>query len=425
MKTAAIIAEYNPFHNGHRYQLEQTRLQTGADFFLILMSGDFVQRGAPAFADKYLRARLALLGGAHVVIELPALYALSSAEFFAQGALALLERLHTADYLSFGSECGELSPFTFCARLLTQNPQQLQSLIHTYLKEGCSFPAARAKAVSSLLSLSNIPEGPSLDQIAALFSYPNNILGIEYCKALSASNSAIRPFTLKREGMGYHDTMQKASENTYISASALRELLAKGSQGSEYMKQCASKALRNELSLYPFVSEEAFSKMLHYKLLGEQEKGFCEYLDCTPCLSDKIRKNLPSFEGFSAFCRLLKSKELTYTRISRVLMHILLNIKTPDSFQKPFSERALPAPYARLLGFRRSAAPLLSALGRNSSIPLISKLADARKLLDDQAFELLRQDIYCANVYEAARPKAPGAALHNEWKRSPVVIDDK
>lgn len=424
MKTAAVIAEYNPFHNGHRYQLEQTRLKTGADFFLIIMSGDFVQRGAPAFADKYLRTRLALLGGAHAVIELPSLYAASSAEFFAQGAVTLLEQLHTADLLSFGSECGELSLFTFCASLLIQKQEETQSLIHTYLKEGCSYPAARAKAVSRLLSLTGTG-GFSPDQIAALFSSPNNILGTEYCKALLACGSSIRPFTVKREGMGYHDTLPGTSPCTYISASALREMLAKGSPGSEYMDHGAWKELSGELALYPFVCEEAFSKMLHYKLLGEQEKGYCEYLDCTPSLSDKIRKNLPLFEGFCAFCHLLKSRELTYTRISRVLMHILLDIKTREAFRPPFCERTLPVPYARLLGFRKSAAPLLSALRKNSSIPIISKLADARGLLDDHAFELLKQDIYCADVYEAARPRAPGAPLHNEWKRSPVVIDDQ
>lgn len=426
MKTAAIIAEYNPFHSGHRYQLEQTRQKTGADFFLVIMSGDFVQRGAPAFTDKYLRTRMALLGGAHVVIELPALYALSSAEFFAQGAVALLEQLHAADILSFGSESGSLSLFEDCAGLLVQKEEAIQSRIHTYLKKGLSYPAARAKAVSELISPSARGSAFSPESLAMLFSSPNNILGIEYCKALLAAGSPIRPFTLKRQGMGYHETVPDVPLNTFLSASALRELLARGSAHyREYLGETACEALNGELPLYPFVSEDAFSQILHYKLLSQAEHGFCEYLDCTPSLSNKICKNLPSFESFSSFCHLLKSRELTYTRISRVLMHILLDIKTLEAFRKPFSERLLPAPYARLLGFRQSGAPLLSAIRKNSSIPLISKLADARRLLDDRAFEMLKQDIYCAAIYEAARPKAPGAPLHNEWKRSPIVIADR
>lgn len=425
MKTAAIIAEYNPFHEGHRYQLAQTCKQTGADFFLVIMSGDFVQRGAPAFADKYLRTRLALLGGAHVVIELPALYATSSAEFFAQGAVSLLEHLHVADILSFGSESGILSPFTFCAELLTQRAPQVQSLTHTYLKAGLSYPAARERAVSELFASDSAPCNISPESISGLFSSPNNILGLEYCKALLAAKSQIRPFTLKREGMGYHDTLSAASRSGYLSASALRELLAGDpSSGLGHMSEVSCAVLRDALSLYPFVSENAFSQMLHYKLLSQGEEGFCQYLDCSPALSHKIRKNLPLFESFTGFCHLLKSRELTYARISRVLTHILLNIKTPEAFRKPFPERTLPVPYARLLGFRRSAAPLLSAISKNSAIPLISKLADARRLLDDQAFTLLGQDIFCANIYEAARPKAIGAAQQNEWKRSPVVIDD-
>lgn len=427
MKTAAIIAEYNPFHSGHRYQLEQTRLQTGADFFLVIMSGDFVQRGAPAFADKYLRTRMALLGGAHVVIELPALYALSSAEFFAQGAVTLLEQLHAADFLSFGSEAGTLSLFEGCASLLVQKEETIRSLVHSYMKKGYSFPVARAEAVSELVSLSDDGKDFSPQSLDELFSSPNNILGIEYCKALQNTGGSIRPFTIKRKGMGYHDRepITDAPQDTFLSASALRKMLAENPvHMQKYMGQDACDALIDGLSLYPFVSEEAFSQMLHYKLLSEQEKGFCGYLDCSSSLSDKICKNLPLFESFSSFCHLLKSRELTYTRISRVLMHILLDIKAPEAFRKPFSERTLPAPYARLLGFRKSAAPLLSAIRKNSAIPLISKLADAKVLLDEQAFEMLKQDIYCADVYEAARPRVSGAPLHNEWKRPPVVIAD-
>lgn len=425
MITAAVIAEYNPFHNGHLYQLEETKRRTGADFFLVVMSGDFVQRGAPAFADKYLRAKMALLGGAHVVIELPAVYALSSAEFFAQGAVSLLEQLHVADLLSFGSESGDLPLFEHCAGLLARKEAEFQRAICAELKRGLSFPAARAKTASALISQENNGKSFSPESLDALFSSPNNILGLEYCKALLAAGSRIRPFTIKREGMGYHDTDTEAPGNTFLSASALRELLARDpTSGQDHMGQGAHDALYNGLQHYPFVTEEDFSKMLHYKLLCEREKGFTEYLDCSPSLSDKICKNLPLFEGFSSFCSLLKSRELTYTRISRVLMHILLNMKTPDAFRMPFSERILPAPYARLLGFRQSAAPLLSAIRKNAGIPLIPKLPDARFILDGQAFAMLKQDIYCADIYEAARPKVPGAALHNEWKRSPIIIDD-
>ena len=148
MKTAAIIAEYNPFHNGHQYQIEETRRRTEADFILVLMSGDFVQRGAPALCNKYIRTKMALLGGADLVIELPCLYALSSAEFFAGGAVALLNQLNVVDILSFGSESGNLSLFEKCTDAVIRHDDEITPFIQKKLKCGIPFPAARAQAVS-------------------------------------------------------------------------------------------------------------------------------------------------------------------------------------------------------------------------------------------------------------------------------------
>lgn len=462
MKTAAIIAEYNPFHNGHHYQIEKTRDETGADFILVLMSGDFVQRGAPAFADKYTRTRLALTGGADVVIELPALYALSSAEYFAQGAVCLLERLNSADFLSFGSESGNLALFETCARILVENQAQISRNTTLGLKKGLSFPAARAEAFAELLPLSlsgdGLPDegfsgalGPraaspqalsalrsnpakALSDVRSLLSSPNNILGLEYCKALLAAGSRIRPFTLKRKGCGYHDTTlalpgnasssQPEDSSRFASASALRNALSQSPFACQGFVPDAVYELLASLQSSSIVTQEDFSGLLHYKLLSEQDRGFADYLDCTPSLSDKIRRRLPLYTGFGDFCQLLKSRELTYTRVSRVLMHILLNIRTPDSFQADFATRSLPTPCARLLGFRKSASPLLSSLRKNSSIPLISRLADARRLLSGDAMHMLMQDIHCAEVYESVR-RDPRTPMRNEWKQSPIVLDDR
>ena len=161
---------------------------------------------------------------------------------------------------------------------------------------------------------------------------------------------------------------------------------------------------------------------LYYKLLTEKEHGFSEYLDCTPDLSDKICKNLPDFTGFIDFCHLLKSKELTYTRLSRVLMHILFNIKTPEYFRPPLLSRSLFVPYARLLGFKKEAAPLLSSIKKSSQIPLLSKLADAGSLLSEDAFAMLQQDILCASIYESAVFHHTGRTPLNELKQSPIIL---
>lgn len=418
MKTAAIIAEYNPFHNGHQYQIEETRRQTKADFILVLMSGDFVQRGAPALCNKYIRTKMALSGGADLVIELPSLYALSSAEFFAGGAVTLLNQLNVVDFLSFGSESGNLSLFEKCTDAVIKHHDRISSFIQNRLKRGIPFPAARAEAMSEILS-----DTPDADGLHALFSSPNNILGLEYCKALLAVKSSIRPFTLKREDAGYHNTSVTAHSSKYISASAIRRILPETTGDiAKYVPSEVYRIMTENRLPSSHLKEDDFSTLLYYKLLTEKEQGFTAYLDCTPDLSDKICKYLPGYTSFTDFCHLLKTKELTYTRLSRVLMHILLNIKTPDFFRPSFLSRKLYTPYARLLGFKKEAAPLLSAIKKSSSILLLSKPADAGSLLDKEAFAMLQQDIFCASIYESAVFQHTGKLPLNELKQSPIIL---
>lgn len=408
MKIAAIIAEYNPFHNGHRYQIEETRRLTGADYILIVMSGDFVQRGGPALCNKYLRTRMALAGGADAVLELPSLYALSSAEFFAGGGITLLNQLGVVDYLSFGSETGDVSLLMEYAGHLLDASSDFDALLKSYLQKGFSYPYARSKAIAT--DNCNLP------------SSPNDILGIEYCKALIASKSSICPFTLKRRDSGYHETSFDAGSE-YASASAIRSLLPMRPEAvRSYVPSETYQLLSDSHNSTYLVHENDYSGLLHYKLLSNKKEGFASYLDCTPDLSDKICKNIPLYTGFSDFCNLLKSRDLTYTRISRVLMHILLDIKTPEFYQKALKERTLFVPYARLLGFRQSASELLSEIKKHSSIPLISKPANASSLLDENAFAGFEQDVYCASVYESVLLSKFHTEPLNEWKQSPIIL---
>lgn len=444
MKIAAVIAEYNPFHNGHRYLIEETRRLTGADYILAVMSGNFVQRGAPALCNKYIRTKMALSSGVDAVIELPALYALSSAEFFASGSISLLNQLGVADILAFGSESGELSSLIQAAELLCDDSLLNSSRISYYLKSGYSYPAARLKVIQeqNITSCVEIPQD--------LFDSPNNILGIEYCKALKLSQSSIAPFTVKRAGCGYHN--HELSENTAIfaSASAIRSILeandsqAGGQQNQDSKNRFSSDALAHPKDIEThvethvpsavynimqdtelaktYLTADDFSSLLHYRLLSEQATGFSKYLDCTPELSDKIIKYLPAFTTISDFITRLKSKDLTYTRISRVLFHILMNITTPEWYEDFSHTHKLFTPYARLLGFREDAKPLLSSIRKNSCIPMLSKLADAQSYLDTNAYELLRQDIFCASVYETVRFHKTGIPALNEYRQSPIKI---
>lgn len=409
MKTAAIIAEYNPFHNGHKYQIEETRRLTGSDFILVLMSGSFVQRGAPAIFNKYVRTKAALLGGADAVLELPSLYAVSSAEFFAGGSVALLNQLGIIDYLSFGSEYGDIRFIKNCADMLVADDPEYNSALSSFLKQGLSYPSARNKAVLQTISSSGLNHLLSKDgawseeTINKLFAAPNNILAIEYCKALLALNSSIIPVTMKRQGAGYHETNLSDESGNFNSASAIRNVIEQRTDTDH-------------------LTSNDFSTLLHYKLLTEREQGFTKYLDCSEALSAKIIKKLPAFTDFTGFCNLLKSKDITYARISRVLTHILLGITTPDSYMQPLAERKLYTPYVRLLGFKKDSAGLLSSIKKNSSIPLISKLADAGAILDKQALTMLKQDILISDIYESVYSSKYKKGSLNEYEQSPIII---
>ena len=425
MKVTAIIAEYNPFHNGHRYLIGEAKRRTGADFILVVMSGDFVQRGTPALYHKYLRTHMALLGGADVVIELPCLYATSSAEFFAQGAVTLLHKLGMVDYLCFGSELGELSLLSTIASLLVSEPERFQSALQQKLKEGLTFPAARSAALSQLKTGFPLP---SKEELIALLSSPNNILGIEYCKALAALPSDITPVTVKRLGSSYHDNTLPSENQLFSSASALRSILESSRKEQEpvsvkeqFPKSVYELLIRNG-QFADTITCQDFSEMLHYKLLTEQEQGFEHYLDCSKELSNKICRTLPEYDGFASFCSKLKTRELTYVRVSRCLLHILLGITTPESYLTSFSNRSLALPYARLLGFRKGAQEVLSAMKKSSPIPILSKLADAPALLSAEGQRMLKQDILASEIYEAAAVSKKQREPLNEIRQSPIIL---
>lgn len=437
MKTVGIIAEYNPFHNGHLYQLKKAKEITGADFAVVVMSGDFTQRGTPAVFDKYTRCRLSLLAGADLCIELPVVYATASAELFAKGAVSLLSALGV-DTLCFGSECGEIAPLREIASLLFAEPPAYKEALNKALKEGLSFPSARAVAVrkcahagslsgvdsaaSDSLSGVDAAASDSLSGVAAaasdVLASPNNILGIEYLKALLAleknGQHAPVPYTIKREGDGY--LSHTLSEESFCSAMALRKGIAeKNPDLLRYVPESIRQEFSDTCQMKSALCADDFSGMLFYKLLSEKDTGYASYLDVSSDLSDKIRKNLGTFTTFSAFCEnSLKSKDITLTRVYRSLLHILLSIKKED----------LPAaaPYARILGFREASFEVFGCLSKEN-IPLLSRLKDASSLLSPEALSCLSKDIFAAQLYEHVRMQHMLHKLHTKKDDCPFVSE--
>ncbi len=410
MQVNGIIAEYNPFHNGHKYQLEEARRRTCAGYTIIVMSGNFVQRGAPALLDKHSRAEMALRCGADLVLELPTLYASSSAEYFASGAVALLDKLGVVTHLCFGSECGDVTLLTQIANILADEPAEYSAALKRFMQQGYSYPNARVNALMQLY--------PFLEGHWQVFSSPNNILAIEYLKALHRRKCTIQPVTTKRTGAGYHD---RQTDKEICSALALRQALYAGSAPSQlcyHMPAEAGQILADRLSRNRLLRLNNFSSMLHYKLLLERDHGFQDYLDVSADLSARIQNRLGEYTNFDSFCDVLKTKEMTYNRISRCLLHILLDITKADMDMG----RAMDyVPYARILGFRKGSEPLLSAIKEKSSIPLVSKLADAEDLLDPTAYAMLRQDVLAGEIYQAAVSAGTERPSANEYT-TPLAI---
>lgn len=415
MKVTGIIAEYNPFHNGHLYQLTEARKKTDADFIIVVMSGDFMQRGTPAIINKWERTRMALSGGADLVLELPCVFATASANMFALGGISLLARTGVVTDLCFGAETDSITDFLTLAKFLNEEPDFFKNALKNELKTGISFPAARSSALSAEASLPLSSE--------KLLSSPNNILGIEYCKALFALSSSIKPHIIKREGSGYNDR-EVNKQDRFASASAIRTVLLNPSKGrsssdlSSFLPASSLDILKNSKNKLAFLSENDFSLLLHYQLLREMDLGFSSYSDVSKDLSNRIKNRISGFTSWSDFALSLKTKELTYTRINRALTHILLGI-TDDNFL--FAKSNLPL-YLRILGFSKNASLLLSSIKHNSSIPLISKLADAKNSLSDASYDMLKADIFASDVYRTVKTAKTGQNNPNEFKQSPILL---
>lgn len=413
MKTVGLITEYNPFHNGHAYHIEKAKMLTGADRVIVVMSGDFVQRGAPAVMPKHLRAESALLSGASLIIELPVCFATGSAEYFAQGSISLLNRLGCIDSICFGSECGDLHLLKEIAQILADEPIEYQTALKQALKEGASFPAARQEAL-------NIYS----DKYSEILASPNNILGIEYLKALAKIHSKMEPFTIKRIGAGYHDM---DINGQFSSATAIRSdiyQLADVNSSSESLplthiqtqvpSSCHELMKKNYQTRYP-VKADDLSLLLKAKLLSETAGSLSHYLDMSPELANRILRLRNDYLSFEQFCDLLKTKELTRSRISRSFIHVLFGI-TNDWL----TAMKAPAPYARILGFRRDHADLLGILKRTSDIPLIT--SPARAVLADTAYQMLELDIYASDLYESVITDLYGTPFHNELTKQIIKI---
>ena len=405
MKIVGLITEYNPFHAGHLYHMQRARELTGADYCVVLMSGSFVQRGEPAIFDKYRRTKAALLAGADLVLEMPAAFSTASAHEFAAYGVALLSAIGV-DTVVFGSECGQIETLKQAAYALNHESAEFRERLQKGLKAGLTYPQARAKALEME------------DTWASVLSSPNNILGIEYLRAAEDLHSPMEFYTISRKGSGYHeDTLADAN---FPSASAIRGIIRNSlSKDKDLLDILASHLPAVTHPAYTgavpvFVDD--FSELLNAAVL--QMQATFSIADLSPELAARLAKPPYCPLSFEERIQALKTRQLTYTRVSRALLHLALDMHEEDISRWKDEGYAL---YARILGFRRQNSPLLSCLHKKSSIPLITKMADAAQNLSPSALALLEQEVYASHLYQTVRMKR-GGVFQNEYTEGLVFV---
>ena len=434
MKVLGIITEYNPFHKGHKYHIEEAKRITGADYVIAVMSGDFVQRGTPAITSKYDRSLMALYNGVDMVFELPVCYATGSAQYFALGAVSLLNGLGIVDYLCFGSECGDIELLKEAAQLLNSPSESFQSLLYSYIKDGISYPAARALAAEQTLLSENKDKS---SQLLEAISEPNNILGIEYINALKQIESTIIPVTIRRHKAHYHDKYinhdndknNSKANNDYSdgisSATAIRAILenTKISSDLNLVKGSVPKNvyeyfIRKHYTTYPITIED-FAAIIKYKLLSESSRELATYLDLSSDIADRI-KNIDMIDlSLEELSQSIKTKNITLTRVNRSLIHVLLNIKK-EAFQEYIDDKIIY--YARILGMKKEASHLIRKIKKHERLPIITKVSSAYKQLDPLGLQMLNQDIFASHLYNQIIYDKFKTTIVNEYKHGICLI---
>lgn len=399
MNITGIITEYNPFHNGHLYHLTEAKKNTNADGIICVMSGNFIQRGGPAIIDKWNRTVMALENGVDLIIELPSYYAVSSAEFFAKGSVSILHNLGVVNNIFFGSECGDIEYLNRISKILANENDVFKSIIKKFINNGLTFAKARENALIEFLGDSNIE---------SIISSSNNILGIEYMKALIRLNSSIVPKTLKREGSSYNE---KKLKDSFSSATAIRETLKNGSSLFELYNSMPTKSYElfsklQELN-YPFVFEEQMYSFIKYKL-HTNCINFNNLSEIKEGLNNKFLKEIFNSKNFDDLILRVKSKRYTYSKISRILTQIFIGFDRYNLDSIDINKHL----YARVLGFNSNGKNILSLIKKNSSIPIISKVP---KYFDNPLLEL---DLLSTKAYSILNPKVNP---RSDYLISPII----
>lgn len=395
MTAAGIVVEYNPFHNGHLYHINETRRLSNAETVIAVMSGSFLQRGEPAIIDKWSRTRTALQHGVDIVVELPYAFSTQRAEVFAQGAIQILSLLKCRTFC-FGSESGQLRPFLQTAERLQENREQLEASVHFFMKKGVSYPSAQTKARNEIFGENQLP----ID-----LSKPNNILGFHYIQANQELGSAMIPLTLQRKGAGFHDT---EAEGPIASATSIRHrLLTAGASSNDVMPPLSAAALKNR----PLHSWESYWPLLRYRLLSIEPERLASIYEVEEGIGPRLTEAARQSSSFADFMQRVKTKRYTWTRLQRMMTHILTDTS------KESMRQAQHVSFIRLLGMTENGRAYIRSIKKNLDVPLISRTAAGSGLL--------ALDIKAARVFASASGAEESYVhllLDQEYSMPPILL---
>ena len=443
MNVTGLIVEYNPFHNGHTYHLQNSLEKTNADASIAVMSGNFIQRGEPALFDKFSRAKAAVESGVDLVVELPSIYASQSAELFAKGSVSLLNSLGCVDSICFGSEEGNIDALYLIASILCSEPKEFKEKLSSYLSEGMLFPTARNKALFDYINSKFEYIKPQVDcmnpqidcitsqdfiiennfkdmdlseeRLNSILSSSNNILGIEYIKQLISLKSNIKPFTIGRIRSEYNSEEISGNIN---SATAVRKKLHEiiSNEDSSSLKiNNLIKKIKNcdditnsipestlnmitsniEKGFFPMYPEYFFETLI--SIIIRDKKNLESYFDISEGIENKIFKSALVAKNYDDLLNLIKSKRYTMTRIKRCLNNILLGV-TKEEME--FAKKIDTIPYVRILAFNSKGREIIREIKKSSEIKIINKFSEIEHFMDDEKFKfLIENDIKCTDIY--------------------------
>ena len=422
MKVTGIIAEYNPFHKGHEHHLIQTRKSLGSDYIIVVMSGNYVQRGAPTIIDKYSRAEMALKCGADLVLELPACYSTASAEYFAFGGTAILDKLNVVDHLCFGTESLDSAEeemdfrlltekFAKIADLLVEEPQEYKAVLKESMKAGLSHAASASRAIGAVLG----------EEYVTLMETSNNILGVQYMRALKILGSSIKPVPIARKLSSHKDT--QITEG-FSSATSIRNSIFNrydvNSLSSTVPKSVLDILTDRYLVTFPIFRDD-FSIILGEKLLSAKNcEDLTEYFAVPKDLANRFLKLRNEYRTFNQFRELSYTKNMNKATVGRALMHITLGIKEQDMQKLYNNKENMQA--VKVLGFRESAKPLLGEIKKKADINLVTKLADYRPDPDADGVDMIEQTTRMDMLYRMVAMNKFDVEIPTPYEQEIIIL---